>query len=94
MAHSLLFTTVDSKGAWKAQTLISWLVLKPADLDLHCFLERIYPGLERSDRNISKVSSMIMCFQKIFFKVFSIYGHCCHIDESFPSFLHVVILVP
>ena len=26
------------------QTLISWLVTKSADLYLHCFLERIYPG--------------------------------------------------
>ena len=37
--------TVDSKGAWKAvQILVSWLHKKPADLDLHCFLKRIYPG--------------------------------------------------
>ena len=37
--------TEDSVGAWETvQILISWLLKKPADLDLHCFLNRIYPG--------------------------------------------------
>ena len=37
--------TVDSGAALKTvQILISWLLTKPADLYLHCFLMRIYPG--------------------------------------------------
>ena len=36
---------VDSETSWETvQILISWLLLKPADLDLHCFLKMIYQG--------------------------------------------------
>ena len=39
------FNTVDSEAAWKTvQLLISWLCQKPADLDLHCFLNKLYIG--------------------------------------------------
>ena len=33
--------SIKSKTVW---ILISWLLMKPADLDLHCFLKRIYSG--------------------------------------------------
>ena len=33
---------MDSEAAWKTvQIQISWLLMKPADLDLHCFLKWI-----------------------------------------------------
>ena len=36
--------TVDLKNVWKTlQTLIRWLCQRPADLELHYFLKRIYP---------------------------------------------------
>ena len=55
MAQSLVFlpvqfceipiNAVDSEAAGKTvQIQISWLLMKPADLDLHCFLKRIDPG--------------------------------------------------
>ena len=53
MVHSFLFssqfscvisiTTMDSEAAWKTvQILIRWLRKTPADLDLNCFLKKIY----------------------------------------------------
>ena len=53
MAHSLLFfsqfsgvitiNTVDFKAVWKTVQLLNKPAdQKPADLDLHCFLNRIY----------------------------------------------------
>ena len=40
--------TVDSKAAWKTvQILVRWLRQKPADLNLHCFLKRLYANTER-----------------------------------------------
>ena len=35
--------SIVSKAAWKTvQILIRWLPQKPSDLELHCFLKRIY----------------------------------------------------
>ena len=53
MVHSFLFSKqfscvisiniLDSEAACKTvQILVRWLCQKPADLDLHCFLKRIY----------------------------------------------------
>ena len=37
--------TVDSEAEWKTvQILIRWLLMKPSDLDLHCFLKKIDLG--------------------------------------------------
>ena len=43
--HSISINTGDSEAASKTvKNLISWLLMKSADLDLHCFLKRICLG--------------------------------------------------
>ena len=50
----------DSAAAWKTvQILIRWLRQKPADLNLHCFLQRIHPG---SARQMIKHDNVIIKF--------------------------------
>ena len=45
--HVILINKVDSEAARKTvQILIRWIRQKPHDLDLHCFLKRMYLGTE------------------------------------------------
>ena len=39
----IIIIIIDSSCKWKSVgILISWLLMKPADLDLHCFQTKVY----------------------------------------------------
>ena len=55
---------MDSEASCKTvQILIRWLHQKPADLDLHCFQNRIYPGTAEQGLSFSCFYSSTLPFE-------------------------------